>query len=202
MSLDSTLSISLSGVKVKHALTAGAVAAGFAGASALSRYSPKLAEGLPAAFASMRTHETALCIFLSTLAFLPLVENRTFSKARLQEFYQSYIYNETVAGWAKRITPNSIGKSMETGYLFAAQERFKQIPDSCKRVIEASSYLLVASTLGSIGLAVLRSTSWMSELKTHGIALSMALMAIKGLYHYSSDLSGNLLGGGSGDSVA
>jgi len=183
----SPINLQIPGVTWSHVLAAAGSAVGLAGASAISNYSSKIAAGLPDILRSMRTHEVAVCVFLSTLAFLPLAENRAFCKAKLQEFWSSIPSNKLIKNqW------DNLAKSSFVRKNFRA---LNSVPNSFSRALEGGSYLFVATAIASMGLAILRSSSWMSELKANGIALSMILMGIKGLHQYSAELSGSRLGG-------
>lgn len=188
MKEDVALKISIPGLTVRHAFIAAASSLGVAGACALSKYSAKIAAGVPSALTSMRAHEAAISILLSTITFLPLVDSRAFSKARVLNFWKSIPYTQNIENFLSSKVPEKVTSSLESGYLYRASELVKKVPSGTDRALEAGCYLFAATAAGSIGLSVLRSTSWLGEQKTNGIALSLALMAIKGLYHFTSDL--------------
>lgn len=147
---------------------------------------------LPVALTGSHPVETVLATGLASLILFPSLDGRPLSKGNMERMWESLPGSQWISEKCAQITQRFQGTARESSAkapLLSGDTR-----KYLKRVLEGAAYLTLAAGVGSMGVALLRSKSWITVMGEKGLSIAAFQLVALGMLHMNTSLQGNKLG--------
>ncbi len=147
---------------------------------------------LPVALTGSHPIEAVLATGLASLILFPSLDNRPLSKANMQRMWENVPGSAWISAKCTDITQKLQGTAVESSAKapLLSDDTRKYL----KRGLEGAAYLTLAAGVGSMGVALLRSKSWVTVMGEKGLSIAAFQLVALGMLHMNTSLQGNKLG--------